>query len=191
MTLKDLTWMAIRYVDNRMVLTFCHKGNAYVFEDLLKTNFYGETIILEPEPRECLVGIDLVYLCKCVQSLAPFGNIVEARLRVPGYTSDDNGFDWNNFWRYRSPKSAGSRSNNLSSFLTRLHLATTLSFPAQRQRQAVARLLWVYRAIGFDGDVLFKALLTRASYFTAGNGWWATIRSALIDNPSLLHTFAS
>ena len=62
----------------------------------------------------------------------------------------------------------------------------TLSFPIARQQEAVARLLWVYRVLGFEPQLLLQQTMLRLP-----PGWdpmWTKrLTEYVIHNPFQLH----
>ena len=182
-------WDVIRYVDNRLVLTYSHGDFSCAPQQLREKTFYGGSLMLEPEPTDEIVGIDIIQLGHRIIQLHEEGNIVECRTKVMGY--DATMFPWNELWRYRTAMSAGSDTLNLSSYQTRLHQAVMLSFPEERQREAIARTLWVYRALNYPTDRLIDiASRKRQLLKSTPDSWWQRLFHAVLHAPQSLHDLA-
>lgn len=124
-----------------------------LLKDLHRPGFYGSTVFLEPE-----AGFDLVGVRIWAVGLQPHGIYI-----VHGFSdlcmlphSFVLPLAWR--WKYRSAKSAGSRASRLAGFLTRAHLAMSLSFPACEARRAIARLVAVSSAGGVEPKQLERAI---------------------------------
>ena len=181
-------WDVIRYVDNRLVLTFSSGSKTFASESLRDPAFYGGQLTLEPEPTTEIVGIDMIHLAQRVALLHEKGNVVECRSKVIGY--DKTHFPWNELWRYRTAYSAGSDRLNLSSFQTRIHQAIDLSFPEHRKQEAIARTLWVYRALEFNPcDLVEIVLKKRRLLKDTPADWWKNLCKAVLEAPQMLHQF--
>ena len=183
-TLRNETWQTIRYVDNRMILTFQHNNQPLTAHDLLHKNFYGDKIILEVEPKDVIIGVELIQLT--TQLRPSTTEVIHCRLKIPGYTRDTATLDENFLWRYRTPSAGGTIHNLLSPLKTKIHQAMTLSFPDIRRQQAIARLVWIYICLGFQPKIILQCLDHRIP--DTWTTWRATLSQHAIHNPQLLHT---
>ena len=187
--LQDRTWLTLRYVDNRMMLSFRKGEDLLTSLELLDNMFYGETIILEEEPKNTLIGAELIFTSEQFVGDIIGNQAVQTRLVVPGYVKDAEQLDVNELWRYRTSMSSGSRANHLAPMLTRLHMAQQLSWPRHRARQAIARIVWVYLQLGFPTLWIFRTLceFCRKKLVAYPTWWIDRMETAIFSNWMLLH----
>ena len=140
LSLRGTTWECIRYADNRYVMSLIVNGIRCAPDSLFREDFYGGSVVLEPEDKSKLVGSQIFKIdgpLRCPR--------FEARYVVDGFPasytlniSDEEAF------KYRTPTAAATKSNLMSAFVGRLHLAWRLSFPLVRKKQATVRVIFVY-----------------------------------------------
>ena len=129
--------------------------------ELFNEKFYGETIVLKPEPKDAIIGAQLfVTNQKGIPALHRAPQI-ECRFVVLGFPPS---YSWGQklaveeLWRYRTWECAASKRNLLSAFVARLHLASRASFPTFRACEAICRVVLVYIMLGYPPQELCKSL---------------------------------
>ena len=153
-------WEVIRYVDNRYMVALRVAGHTEVPIELFDTKFYGQTVVLEPESRDVLVGTELLIPSQQFSTLLDRPRI-QCRYVVQGYPesySPGDSISTNHQWRYRSPLSGASQSNLMAAFTARLHLARRASFPPEKCQQSIARLCTVYLMLQYPCRWITQAL---------------------------------
>ncbi|CAK0824869.1 unnamed protein product [Prorocentrum cordatum] len=147
-------WMALRYVDNRLVLGFRNRsGVVLVPSSLLDSELYLPPVALEKEPANDFVGVKIM----------TEGTTVETQYIVEGFDGiakrgGVGSFPEQHRWRYRSSLSGGSQSVKVAGLLGRLHQAVRLSFPVPRAQKAAVQLVGVYVALGHRSEEVARAV---------------------------------
>ena len=123
--------LCIRYVDNRFVAIKRSLMKQAAFQRFLSMNFYDPPVELEPCGNDDLVGYRLDFLRNQCLYVVPTES-----------------------YEFRSSKSAGSTSRNLSGLNARLHLLYRGTFPRSLAPTLVSQLLEGYSKKGFDPAIL-------------------------------------
>ena len=153
-SLRGKYWQCLRYVDNRFLLQVKVDDALLGPKLLYDKNFYGQAVILEEEPRNRLVGSEIIYQ-RVHNRAAPQ---IEARYLVEGFPDTPTDVPENSRWKYRTPSSSCTRHSLMSAFTARLHLGLRQSFPVHRQFQCYSRLVYVYLSLGYPPNWLISAL---------------------------------
>ena len=195
-SMRFKTWDTIRYVDNRLVLSLCFDGINSTPKELFNDHFYGESVILEPEPKTSLVGSELLFEINVAQySGLQRRPALEVRYIVAGFPEvfrPDDKIDSAELWRDRPHDVAASKTSLLVGFIGRLHLAVRGSFPRSRQQEAIARVIFVFLTLGYGPNLLMKPLVkflrSQAMSNTISSDWSTAVRQAVQqNNRALVH----
>lgn len=138
------SWIVVRYVDNR-ILMYSDRPHAKLFDRC----FYGQTVILEEEPKTKIVGTHMQFVIYQLHFIYV----------VHGFpVSSTSSLSEDHRWRYRSPAACATIATNISGLLSRLHLNCRLSKPAQNIRAVCAQLTWIYLELGYTHADIWNAI---------------------------------
>ena len=180
-------WQVVRYVDNRYVLSLRVNGQVQLPIELFDPKFYGETIVLKPESKEVLLGTQLLISQEDHSVTIQDPPRIECRYVVIGFPAQYHTgieLEQGHWWRYRTAETASSEKSIMSAFVGRLHLARRSSFPKVRVEQAISRLVFVYKLLGFSSNVLCKYLkrFFKKQPTCVGDHWTRTVIELLRTN---------
>ena len=90
---------------------------------------------------------------------------------------------------YRGASSAGSFHSKVAGFITRAHSAIRLSFPVAQAQRAVARIIAIAMALGYESDVMLAALTKVAGKYrkVLDPEFCSTVRRALGSKDTYTH----
>ena len=159
--LRHHSWQVVRYVDNRLAFYLEINNEKQMPVELFDEKFYGETIVLKPEPKDAIIGAQLFVKNQKGTPALHRAPQIECRFVVLGFPPT---YSWGQklaveeLWRYRTWECAASKRNLLSAFVARLHLACRASFPTFRACEAICRVVLVYIMLGYPPQELCKSL---------------------------------
>ena len=163
---RRLGWGAARYVDNRICITRVQSGLPSVPAAVLTENFYGEPILLEPEPDTNYLGTMVTAKCGQLQMefvVYAFNEILQSTRQCDSDPECEPVL--NERWRYRS-EFTDARTQRCSVDCL-LHGAVRLSSPTSLAQLAVLKAFATLLYMQYDRQILEVALSKHSKRFAA------------------------